>query len=118
LGVCFPPSDASWRIVPESQKGWRQKTSPQPNWATARLVARLHEYPGFPNRPQVLFPSALQPPMIKFWQRGWFQITMLTVTALAAAFYFRLLARLAQSCGRWSRMFPSGTTRSSRCNCH
>jgi signal transduction histidine kinase len=89
------PSDASWRIVPEGQRGWRHKTSPLPNWPTARVVARLHDYPGFPNRPQVLFPSALQPPVIKFWQRGWFQITMLTISAIAAVFYFRLLARLA-----------------------
>jgi signal transduction histidine kinase len=88
-------SDASWHIVPEGQRGWRQKTSPQPNWATARVVSRLHDYPGFPDRPQVLFPSALQPPVIKFWQRGWFQITMLTISAIAAVFYFRLLARLA-----------------------
>jgi signal transduction histidine kinase len=89
------PTDASWRIVPEGQKGWRTKTSAQPNWAPARVVAALFEHEGFPDRPRVLFPSALQPPIIKFWQRGWFQVTMLTISAIAAVFYFRLLARLA-----------------------
>jgi signal transduction histidine kinase len=89
------PSDASWRVVPEGQKGWHTKTTPQPNWPTARVVSRLHDYAGFPDRPRVLFPSALQPPVIKFWQRGWFQITMLTISTIAAVFYFRLLARLA-----------------------
>jgi signal transduction histidine kinase len=89
------PSDSSWRIVPEDQKGWRKKSSPQSDWPAARVVASLHEHPGFPARPQVLFPSALQPTVIRFWQRGWFQITMLTISAIAVVFYFRLLARLA-----------------------
>ncbi|HYG24307.1 MAG TPA: ATP-binding protein [Verrucomicrobiae bacterium] len=89
------PSDSSWRIVPDDQKGWIKKSSPQPSWGSARIVAHLHDYPGFPNRPQVLFPSALQPVMIRFWQRGWFQITMLTTSVIFVVFYFRLLARLA-----------------------
>ena len=88
------PSDASWRIVPADHKDWPQRTSPLPQWPSARIVARLHDFPGFPDRPRVLFPSALQPPVIRFWQRGWFQLTMLTISVIVGIFYLRLLARL------------------------
>jgi signal transduction histidine kinase len=89
------PSDMTWRIVPEDQKGWRTRTSPQPNWPPARLIARFHDLPGLPDHPRVLFPSALQPTVIRFWQQGWFQITMLIISAIVGVFYLRLLARLA-----------------------
>jgi signal transduction histidine kinase len=89
------PSDVTWRIVPEDQKGWQTRTTPQPNWSAARLIARFHDFPGFPDHPRVLFPSALQPLEIRFWQRGWFQITMLAISAVVGVFYLRLLAQLA-----------------------
>lgn len=89
------PSDTTWRVVPDDQKGWKTRTSPLPNWPRARLVARFQDLPGLPNRPQVLFPSALQPVVVYFWQRGWFQITMLSLSVIAGILYLRLLARLA-----------------------
>ena len=89
------PSDVTWRIVPEDQKGWQNRTAPLPNWPSARLIARFHDFSGFPDHPRVLFPSALQPVVIRFWQRGWFQITMLVISAIVGVFYLRLLARLA-----------------------
>ena len=89
------PSDVTWRIVSEDQKGWQTRTTPQPNWSSAHLIARFHDLPGLPDHPRVLFPSALQPVVIRFWQRGWFQITMLVISAVVGVFYLRLLAQLA-----------------------
>lgn len=89
------PSDTMWRVVPDDQKGWKTRTSPPPAWPRARLVARFQDLPGLPHRPQVLFPSALQPVEVHFWQQGWFQITMLSLCVITGIFYLRLLARLA-----------------------
>jgi signal transduction histidine kinase len=48
-----------------------------------------------PRNPVVLLPSALQPTVIHFWQRGWFQILLLSFCAVVAAICLRLLAQLA-----------------------
>jgi signal transduction histidine kinase len=89
------PSDGSWRVVPEGEKGWMTRKSPREDWPAARATARFLDWPGLPERPQVLFPSALQPVVIRFWQTGWFQITMLSFCVTVLVICLRLLGRLA-----------------------
>jgi signal transduction histidine kinase len=93
--VIETPSDATWRIVPHEQKGWTTRKSPRDDWPAARVISRFRDWPGLPERPQVLFPSALQPVMAKFWQTGWFQITMLSFCVVVAVICLRLLGQLA-----------------------
>jgi len=89
------PSDASWLIVPPGQKGWSSRKTPREGWQPARMSYYFRDLPDFPRNPMVLLPAALRPMVIHFWQRGWFQITLLSFCVVVAAICLRLLAQLA-----------------------
>jgi signal transduction histidine kinase len=89
------PSDSSWLVVPPGQKGWTTRKSPRDDWRPAKLSYQFRDLTGLPRNPVVLLPAALRPMVVHFWQRGWFQITLLSFCAVAAAACLRLLAQLA-----------------------
>lgn len=88
------PSDSTWKIVPPGQKGWTTRKTPRDDWQPAKISYQFRDLPGFPQTPMVLFPAALRPVVTHFWQRGWFQITLLSFCVIVAVICLRLLAKL------------------------
>lgn len=89
------PTDASWRLAPDGKGDWMARKHPRQHWSYAQQIYRFRDLPELPRNPVVLLPSALQPTVIRFWQRGWFQILLLSFCAVIALVCVRLLAQLA-----------------------
>ena len=88
-------SDESWRIVPAGVRGWERAAKAVPAWPKATLMARLGGDPWWSTPIRVNEMPLLQPIKVFFWQTGWFQITLLTICAIALLFGFWLMAQLA-----------------------
>mgnify|MGYP003329124969 CR=1 FL=1 len=89
------PSDTNWRIVPAAEEGWEYLRQSPPEWHEAVVVNAFGE--GWrKDMPKTLtrMPT-LHPVRLKFWQQGWFQITLLAVVGLAVLVCLQLMARLA-----------------------
>jgi signal transduction histidine kinase len=93
--VLAVPSDGSWRIVPDEHKGWMTTKSPGQVWTHVQVLLRFRDLPELPKHLTVQFASALHPGTIRFWQTGWFQLSLLTFSALVMGFCLRLLGQLA-----------------------
>jgi signal transduction histidine kinase len=89
------PSDASWLVIPHGQRGWTTRKTPRDDWQAARMNYQFRDLPDLPRNPVVLLPAALRPVVVHFWQRGWFQITLLSFCLVVAVVCLRLLAQLA-----------------------
>jgi len=89
------PTDDTWRIVPEEVKGWQTAEQPGENWPAARILFPFCDAPGMPESPKVDSSLPLQPVLIRFWQRGWFEMTLLTFCVVVAGICLRLLAQVA-----------------------
>jgi hypothetical protein len=86
-------SDASWRVVPNSERGWVERPYASSAWPAAKVVAPLGAAPwkaGF----AIYTTPQLQALVMHFWQRGWFQITLASVCLLAVAICLYLAGRL------------------------
>jgi len=88
------PSDSTWKVVPLGQRGWMTRKTPRDDWRPAKASYQFRDLPGFPKNPVVLLPGALRPVVTHFWQRGWFQITLLSFCVVVAVICLRLLAKL------------------------
>ena len=88
-------SDPSWRIVPERTRGWETKTKMSKTWPEAAVIAPLGADPWKLMPVNVNLMPTLQPIKVFFWQTGWFQITLLSLSALVILISLRLLAQLA-----------------------
>jgi len=88
------PSDSTWKVVPARQRGWTTRKTPRDDWRPAKASYQFRDLPGFPKNPVVLLPGALRPVVTHFWQRGWFQITLVSFCVIVAVICLRLLARL------------------------
>ena len=88
------PTDETWRIVPEETNGWRTRESADDNWPTATILFPFRDAPGLPLPVKVIPSSVLQPIVLQFWQRGWFQLTLLSFCAVVAGICLRLLAKI------------------------
>jgi signal transduction histidine kinase len=88
-------SDDSWRVVPEGEEGWQNRKRARAMWPAARVVGTFGVAPWdtLPRGMTVL--PALRPIELRFWQKGWFQIAVLTICSLALLLCARLLAQLA-----------------------
>jgi two-component sensor histidine kinase len=88
-------SDDSWSVVPNSLNQWTSRKAPLPGWHHAIVIASMNHYPweiwpiGFMVEPP------LRPVFLHFWQRGWFQLTLLVVCVLALLCSVWLLTQLS-----------------------
>ena len=94
-------SDTSWRIVPVDAKRWEKRTEAPPDWLPATVIAPLggaapsNGNVWMPDLSKTLSMPLLQPIKVFFWQTGWFQITLLTVSGIIIMVSVRLGAQLA-----------------------
>ena len=89
------PTDERWWLVPEEQSGWRARRAPREQWLPARVVAPFLGGTWKVKPSRIVREQPLRPVELHFWQTTWFQVTLLLIGAGAAAFYLRLLGRLA-----------------------
>ncbi len=88
-------SDQTWRIVPEGTKDWERKTRAPDTWPEATVLAPLGSSPWW-TTPQNINPMpTLQPIKVYFWQTGWFQLSLLSLSGVVILISLRLVAQLA-----------------------
>ena len=88
-------SDASWRIVPGTEPNWTTRKTPSEAWPAATVVGILGTHP-WENWPYATVPlPPLHPVITRFWQSGWFQITLLSLCSAAILFCLHLMTRLS-----------------------
>ncbi|MCX7721777.1 MAG: ATP-binding protein [Verrucomicrobiae bacterium] len=88
-------SDSSWLVVPNEERRWEKRTRPGQTWQPAKVVGAFGQAP-WKTMPYAI--TQLTPPeplQLRFWQRGWFQLLLLSVLLTALVLYLRLLARMA-----------------------
>ena len=91
-------SDNTWRVVPNAQRNWVGKKTVPLDWHHAIVVGSAGKPPWQPWPFGVTIEPPLQPIIVHFWQTGWFQLTLVTVCALAVLFCLWLMTQLtAQS---------------------
>jgi len=88
-------SDSSWRIVPEGTKRWMTKKKAAKAWPQATAVAPLGGAPWWINPQNVNLIPMLQPIKVYFWQTGWFQISLLSLSGAVILISLKLVAQLA-----------------------
>ena len=88
-------SDESWRVVPESERGWEKRTRPQKDWGNATIIAGLGSPPWWKVPTTLGSTPPLQPILVRFWQTGWFQITLLSLCGIVVFICLRLMTELA-----------------------
>ncbi len=83
-------SDDAWKIAPNHEPAWKEWTRASEAWPSAKVIN-----PFWPAaRPQVYQAPVSQPVIIPFWQRKWFQISMIVSCLLGAACSIFLLSKL------------------------
>ena len=87
-------SDSTWRIVPNSKKGWEKMTQAPGNWPTAKIMQVFGGAP-WDKKPYLFKATQLPHIAIRFWQTGWFQFASLSLCAIALVICIRLLGKLA-----------------------
>jgi signal transduction histidine kinase len=88
-------SDRSWFIVPNEVRGWLRRTSPSPTWMEAKEVGVVGQNSWWDKPKSFLAPPPLRQIEMRFWQTGWFQITLVSILILAIVAYLRVAAKLA-----------------------
>src|SRR5262249_4504978 len=88
-------SDESWRVVPEGERGWEDCKRARPTWPQARVVGTFGVAPWDTLPRGVTVLEAMRPIELRFWQKGWFQIAVLTTCGLALMLCARLVGQLA-----------------------
>jgi signal transduction histidine kinase len=86
-------SDETWLIVSAKVRGWEKRLEPDDSWRKAKILAAFGEKPWGEVDYIELVPP-LQPVIVPFWQRGWFQITLLTVCGVVSLISFWLTTQL------------------------
>jgi signal transduction histidine kinase len=88
-------SDKNWLVFPPGKRNWVENKQPPPSAHPARVIGPMLTRPweiwpvGFANVPP------LHPVVIHFWQRGWFQLTLLASCLAALLACVWLMTRLA-----------------------
>ncbi len=88
-------SDASWRVVPEGERGWEQRRHAPPHWPRAVVVGVFGAPPWITKPLAVTQEPPLLPIELHFWQTGWFQVLLLSIAAVAVLVSLRLMTRLS-----------------------
>ncbi|HEU6448035.1 MAG TPA: ATP-binding protein [Verrucomicrobiae bacterium] len=87
-------SDDSWKIAPLEDKNWLDEESPRANWASAVIVGKVYGDPWKPWPYAIVSVPPLQPIVLHFWQKLWFQVTLLSLLGLAVVICIWLLTQL------------------------
>jgi two-component sensor histidine kinase len=88
-------SDNTWRVVPDTQRNWISKKTALPEWHPAMVVGSAGQPPWQVWPIGVSVAPPLRPIIMHFWQTGWFQLSLLSVCALALLFCVWLMTQLA-----------------------
>ncbi len=87
-------SDKTWRVVPDTDRGWLGRISAPPDWPPARVVAGVGGGPWKMKPLTTTKVPPLRPVMLQFGQAGWFQIALLSVCGIVILICLRLMAQL------------------------
>jgi signal transduction histidine kinase len=87
-------SDKSWKIIPLEEKKWGDIKHSSANWSSAIVVGKAGETPWKPWPYAVTSVPPLRPLMLHFWQRLWFQMTLLTTLGIVVLICLWLLTQL------------------------
>lgn len=89
-------SDTSWRIASNNDKLWASRRRAPPDWEFARLVNHPWSWGDRSGTAPVIVKTLPIPAIIvRFWQTGWFQLTLISICLLAILACLYLLSRLA-----------------------
>jgi len=88
-------SDNTWRVVPNTQRNWASKITALPDWHRAIVVGAVGKPPWQPWPFGLSIEPPLQPLIVHFWQAGWFQLSLFSVSALALLFCVWLMTQMA-----------------------
>jgi signal transduction histidine kinase len=88
-------SDENWRIVSEGTRGWEKSKRALAAWPRATIIAPMGVDPWKDCPENVNTMPTLEPIKVLFWQTGWFQISLLTLSVLAILISLRLVAQQA-----------------------
>ena len=89
------PSDTSWRIAPEKERGWEHRHQAPAHWPRAVVIGAFKGTPWATTPAGVSRPPPLHPVELHFWNSGWFQVVLLAVCGVAVLVCLQLMARLA-----------------------
>ena len=88
-------TDPSWRVVPRNVQYWEKRTRASAQWPAAKAICR------WGGRKEWQIPLKLEsippesPLLVHFWQKGWFQVALLSVSGLVGLFCLRLMAQVS-----------------------
>jgi len=88
-------SDNTWRVVPDTQRNWINKKAALPEWHPAIVVGSIGHPPWQVWPVGLSIEPPLRPVIVRFWQAGWFQLSLLSVCALALLFSIWLMTQLS-----------------------
>jgi len=89
-GVTEIVTDASWKVAPNNEYSWKQRTRAWNQWPAARV---LYSFPAPPPKQVYHAPTSL-PIEVALWQRGWVQISLLLVAVASSGTGLFLASRL------------------------
>lgn len=87
-------SDASWRIVPDQVNRWETRLEAPNTWPAATIKQPFGGGPYWTSPLSVNMMPPFHPVKLYFWQTGWFQITLLSVSGIVILISLRLMAQL------------------------
>ena len=88
-------SDDTWFVVPVAQRSWINRKTAPPDWHRAIVVGTIGKPPWQPWPFGLSTEPPLQPLIVHFWQAGWFQLSLLSVSALALLVCVWLMTQMA-----------------------
>ena len=86
-------SDPSWLIVPNDLNGWEKRTKPQDNWRLATMESPFGKGP-WGTMDYINLVPPLEPVVVPFWRSGWFEVLLISISALVTLFSFSLATQV------------------------
>lgn len=83
-------SDETWRIAPGNEPAWKERPASSAAWPAAKVLYPYRREPDF----HIYHAPVSQPVVIPFWQKGWFQVSTIISSLIAAACCVFLLSKL------------------------
>ena len=88
-------SDRTWRIVPNSERGWEKMLDPDPNWPNAAFAINFGRVPWWTIPTSVLrIHHGTLPKPVPVWQSQGFQVGLFLVCGIAVVICLYLLIQL------------------------
>lgn len=87
-------TDQSWRVVSKTEHDWQTRTHASAHWPAARIIGPWGSQAVW-HVPWKIASLPPEPPLpVHFWQKGWFQVTILAVCGIAVLACLRLMAQV------------------------